>query len=320
MTRIAVVIPVFNDWESFTQLIAEIDHCASRLRAVLDLIAIDDGSSESMDASCAADLNNIGSVAIVTLACNLGHQRAIAVGLAHVHNIGVYDGVIVMDSDGEDRPKDVERLLAESHREPQAIVVAQRKQRSEGSVFLAFYLIYKLIFRVMTGQSIDFGNFCFIPNSHLVRLLYMKDLWNHLAASVVRARTPIARLQTRRGQRYAGKSKMNFSSLILHGLSAMAVFSDFLFVRLTMASVAIFAVATAAALTAAAVRVLTDLAIPGWATTVVGLAGIVLLQALTLLVVATLMTLTSRASLSFVPAIHAPVYVKQVREIKRNDR
>ena len=43
---------------------------------------------------------------------NLGHQRAIAVGLAYAEEHDPCDVVVIMDGDGEDDPKDVPRLLA----------------------------------------------------------------------------------------------------------------------------------------------------------------------------------------------------------------
>ena len=72
-----------------------------------------------------------------------------------------------MDADGEDRPEDVSRLAAAWSEDTNRIVVAQRGERSEGLAFRFFYAIYKLTFRIMTGQKIDFGNFCLLPRESL---------------------------------------------------------------------------------------------------------------------------------------------------------
>ena len=68
---------------------------------------------------------------VVQLACNLGHQRAIAVGLVEVTKLKGLDAVVVMDADGEDRVEDVIRLIGVWSQEPNRIVFARRERRSK---------------------------------------------------------------------------------------------------------------------------------------------------------------------------------------------
>ena len=65
---------------------------------------------------------------------NLGHQRAIAIGLTYIQAqmTTAYEAVVVMDGDGEDAPEDVPRLLARLEAEGgRSIVFAERTRRSE---------------------------------------------------------------------------------------------------------------------------------------------------------------------------------------------
>ena len=48
---------------------------------------------------------------ILHLQRNIGHQKAIAVGLAYIKENLACDKVLVMDSDGEDKPEDAAALL-----------------------------------------------------------------------------------------------------------------------------------------------------------------------------------------------------------------
>ncbi|HEY0552540.1 MAG TPA: hypothetical protein VGF13_23270, partial [Verrucomicrobiae bacterium] len=57
----------------------------------------------------------------------------------------------------------------------------------------------------------------------------------HYAAAVFQARLPRDLVATRRGARYSGKSKMNFVSLVIHGLQALSVFIEVVAVRLLIA-------------------------------------------------------------------------------------
>ncbi|GAA4249228.1 glycosyltransferase [Azospirillum formosense] len=309
--RVAVVTPVLDDWRCFQSLVAAIDALAHRIGRV-SVFAVDDGSAEPVDPDELVPVSrHLEQVAVIHLACNLGHQRAIAVGLAQVAAQGGFDMVIVADSDGEDQPEEFLSLIAQHDRQPGAVIVAQRHKRSEGYVFRRCYSTYKGLFRLLTGKVIDFGNFCLIPAGQLDRLLHMAELWNHLAATIVRSRVAIVKVPTVRGVRYAGRSRMNLVSLVTHGLSAISVFSDFLFVRLLLFCG--IAAVGAGALGAAAlvIRMSTDLAVPGWATTVTGIAAVILFQAITLLGVATFMMLSNRSSAPVVPARQALHYVRK---------
>jgi hypothetical protein len=273
-------------------------------------VGIDDGSSESFDHKMFST-PNLAGVEVLRLVCNLGHQRAIAVGLAELAKFNIYDAVIVMDCDGEDRPSDLIRLIETHGADSKAIVAAQRARRSEGLRFRALYMLYKWLFLLLTGRKIDFGNFMLIPRSMVARLARMPEMWNHLSAAVLRSRIGVVRVATERGRRYTGSSSMNLVSLLVHGLSAIAVFGDIVFVRLLLLASAVSSIALLLGIAAVIVRVMTDLAIPGWASNVVGISAIILFQGLTLSVVASLNMLGGRSGAVFIPALHAGEYVAE---------
>jgi polyisoprenyl-phosphate glycosyltransferase len=316
---IAIVLPVYNDWDSFAILARELDAVLARDCRTFEIYAIDDASDRTGDDVLTAVLRGLATpVTLVRLTCNLGHQRAIAVGLSLLEE-REHNAVIVMDSDGEDRPGDIPSLLELHQSHPGAIVVARRARRSEAGMFKVGYLFYKAIFRALTGKKIDFGNFCLIPRDRIRQLISMSELWNHLAATVVRSKAQLVRLSTNRGARYAGQSHMNLVSLAQHGIGAMSVFSDVLFVRLTFGAFAVLAVAAIMACSAIGVRLLTDWAIPGWATLVVGLAVIVALQVVSSLLVATMMALGGRSAFCFVPKQHARSFIDSVTTIENHE-
>jgi hypothetical protein len=116
-------------------------------------------------------LHRIREIEIIGLACNLGHQRALAVGLVEVCGREGVDAVLVMDSDGEDRPVDIPRMLEEATRRPGHIIYAKRKRRPGLIVFPVWYAFYKAVFRLLTGARIDFGNFCLIPGEKVEALI-----------------------------------------------------------------------------------------------------------------------------------------------------
>jgi polyisoprenyl-phosphate glycosyltransferase len=312
-----VVVPIFNDWSSFCILLRDLDRVFAETRREFSVIAVDDGSTDD-PSDC---LDNLGPVSalsrvrIVKLATNLGHQRAIAVGLTVANEDLSTDAVIVMDGDGEDRPEDALRLLGVNEREGNSIVVATRLERSETFSFKLLYFFYKMTFAILTGRKIKFGNFSLIPRQHIRRLVMMPDLWNNLPAALIRSRLPLIELPTKRGRRYAGTSKMNCVSLIVFGLSGISVFTDVMFVRMLILTGGLLALGTVATGVVAAMRALTNFASPGWATTVVFGFIIVIAQASVSTLTVLLLLLNGRSQRTIIPRLDCKQFILSVTEL-----
>ena len=191
------------------------------------IVFVNDGSLEPMPEQFpATPPRNIQQIQSVDLRTNLGHQRALCVGLVHLQQSGVTTPVVVMDSDGEDAPSDIPRLLenfvGEGKRE---VIFAARRLRAEGLIFKFFYKLYRTVHRGLWDSipGLATSAFC-LPL--LERLVVTSDLWNHYAAAVVKLKLPYSTVSTDRSRRFAGESKMGFVGLVIHGLSAMSVFGD----------------------------------------------------------------------------------------------
>ena len=311
--RIAVVTPVLDDWACFASLVGEISAQFTGSSVEFHICAVDDGSIASFDpASLSLPPDScIARIEILRLALNLGHQRAIAVGLCELSRRDDIDAVLVMDSDGEDRPGDIAALLKASRIDPSHIVLARRSKRFESLGFRLWYRLYKFIFHGLTGHDISFGNYSLLPIAAVRRLVHMPELWNNLAASILRSRMRCTPVATMRGRRYDGRSRMSLVSLIVHGLSAMSVHTDTIFVRVLLTSGVIAAASLLGILAIAIVRFASDLAIPGWATTVVGDLMIILLQTIVMVVAASLMMLAGRSSRPIIPIADAGQFVAE---------
>jgi hypothetical protein len=148
-----------------------------------------------------------------------------------------------------------------------------------------------------------------VPRSALIRLMAVPDLWNHYAAAVYRARLPRRLVPLPRGRRLAGTSKMNFVSLLIHGLTAMSVFSDQVSARLLTASVGFAAASAGLIVLVVCVRLFTDLAVPGWATYTVGVLLGLVVQALAFAILFSFLIASRRSSMSFVLQRDAPYFI-----------
>lgn len=310
--KVIIITPVFNDWESFEQLQADIDLSLHDVDVDYQLLAVNDDSSTPPPPDIGCD--------VLHLTCNIGHQRAIAIALALVADEFSCDQVIVMDADGEDRPSDIPAMLRAASEKPSAIVVARRDKRSEGAAFKIGYRLYQGLFRLFTGQRLPFGNFCLIPADVVKRIVFQDSLWNHLPATVLRSRFDVVMVPTARGTRYAGQSKMNAGSLVLLGLSAVSVYSDVALLRTLSGSFLLSLLAFIGIAITVSVRVFSELGIPGWASNVVGSMSIIFVQCLFVSIFLLFIVLANRSQRGFIAAQHFRDYVLKVDRSSKRQR
>ena len=307
----ALVIPVFDDWATVAALLAEIDQTASLVDTTFHAILVNDGSyAPDRHEFDPAGYRRIPCIETLNLVCNLGHQRAIAVGLVAAAALPHVAGVVVMDGDGEDRPKDIPVLLRAAAQPPGYIICARRRERSEPRLFRVSYWAYKVIFRVLTGNVIAFGNFCLIRRSALNNVIHNPATWNHLAASILQSRIPVIGADTIRGRRLAGETKMNFISLLLHGMSAISVYAELVMIRIVLATLGIAGLTVVGIAIVTSVRLFTSYAIPGWASTVFGSLAVILTQLLVFATIAAFTLLNARSTKPTIPALDAMQFVE----------
>jgi glycosyltransferase involved in cell wall biosynthesis len=313
---LVILIPVFNDWPAVARLLIELDRVLDAAGRDARVLLVDDGSSDPPIAELAPPSpSRLREVEMLQLRRNVGHQRAIAIGLSHTEAAIPCNAVVVMDGDGEDRPDEVPRLVDALERgDGRRIIFAERLRRSEGLLFAAMYALYRWLHVLLTGERVRFGNFSAIPASVLGRLVAMSDLWNHYAAAVIKSRVPYGTIVTTRGVRYAGSTKMNYVALVTHGLSAMSVFGDWIGVRLLAATLGAATVVIAAILGSLAIG-WTAGRWPAWMPYVLGVLVLLLAQALAVSLAFVFIILSGRDSSAFIPLRDYGYFVAGVRKV-----
>jgi hypothetical protein len=317
---IIILIPVFNDWQALSILLKKLDHYLQDKNILTEVLVIDDASIVSPhEAFNNLNFKALKKIHILELRRNLGHQRAIAVGLAFIETKFTSLAVVVMDGDGEDDPRDVVRLIHKCQEyDYTKLIFAQRTKRSENRKFRLFYWLYKNFYKVLTGQNIRVGNFSIIPPKILSRLVVVSELWNHYAVGVLKARVPYTEISCVRGIRLAGRPQMNFVSLITHGLSAISVYGDVVGVRLLVASLILILLTGLIILTVIGIKLFTTLAIPGWASYIVALFSIILIQFVMLSMFFIFTILSGRNASSFIPKRDYHYFVLSVQTVFPN--
>jgi len=238
-----IVTPVFNDWECLNLLLPRLDSVMSGYSHVSSttVLVVDDASNEPADINFDVDAaQSIQSLKILRHHRNLGHQRAIGIGLTFALEHIPCDVVVVMDADGEDTPEDVPKLLDEVRRTDGAkIVFAERMRRSESLLFILFYHLYRFAHLVLTGISVRVGNFSAIPSRYLSNFSVISETWSHYAAAIFATSLPRTSVPIARGKRLAGNPKMNFTALVTHGLAALSVHGAIIGIRMLVSASAL---------------------------------------------------------------------------------
>ena len=160
--KFKILIPVYNDWQSVSELLDNIDHNLSGIDHEVSVIIVNDASNHDRKEEDKT-FDNINSIKILNMRMNQGHARCIATGLKYIYEKEDFDYIIPMDGDGEDRPEEIKEFINQIQNSNGKPIVGRRVKRSEGLFFKACYEFHKLITLTFTGKSIKFGNYTCLP-------------------------------------------------------------------------------------------------------------------------------------------------------------
>ena len=230
MKKIKILIPVYNDWETLIKLFDEINKVIEDIENVeFDCMIVNDASTTKPP-----DIKvpkNIKKIEIFNMKQNRGHARCNAFAIRYLSKMGNFDHLIVMDGDGEDRPEEIKYLVNQALEDQNISVVAKRVKRSEGFLFQIFYEIHKLITLVFTGKQINFGNYSCLTKKDVVTLTQQESLWSSFSGTLKKSISRLNTINSTRGLRYFGPSKMSLLNLGIHSFSIIAVFKSQVFLR-----------------------------------------------------------------------------------------
>ena len=232
MKKIIILIPVFNDWESLIKLISEINENVKDYKNIsFDLMIVNDASTIKQPKLIKP--SNINSIQIFNMKENRGHARCNAFGIRYVEKNKEFNNLILMDGDGEDRPVEIKNLINESINKPNISIVAKRIKRSEGPIFQLLYQIHKIITYVFTGKNINFGNYSCLTKKDVEKLNSEASLWSSYSGTLKKIIPEFGEIDSIRGKRYFGPSKMSLLKLLMHSFAIIAVFKYQVFLRST---------------------------------------------------------------------------------------
>jgi len=278
---LSVVATVFDEQECVGELASRTLVALRAIGHPFEFIIVNDGSRDGTLARLIALSAENPELRVIDLFRNFGVMAAVTAGIAQAKG----EAIIVMDGDLQDPPELIGEMV-EKWRNGADIVVGERTSRSEGPILRFFISIYYWFYGKLSdiSSSASVGNFGLI-DKRLARIMTaMPERQRYFAGLRDWLGGRQEAVSYHRAGREHGSSRQGIIGLLRHARSGIVSFT----VRpLRMASLASFLLALLMLLTglaAISIRLITDVAIPGWATYVTLIAFLGMTQSLALAV------------------------------------
>jgi len=211
---ISIVIPMYNEEESAAKTLSEVVKSLENYKGKYEIIFVDDCSKDN---SIEAVLNarNDLKVKILALRKNVGHMRALCIGIARAEG----DCVITLDCDLQDPPRYIPKLIEIYLSANQNIDVIQtvRANRESDTFFKSTTAkLYYRIIRALTGISLtsNAADYRLMSRSCVDTLTSLPEKEKILRLLIPALGFKVKELEITRDIRYAGKSKYPISKMI----------------------------------------------------------------------------------------------------------
>ena len=222
--RHIILIPVYNDEKSLNKLLIKIDsHLDQVTNFRTEILILDDKSTDRINLDN-KKFKNLEKISILTVKENLGSQKIIAVGLNYLTKIKENFFITVMDSDGEDNPVEIEKMLELALKNVDHVITSNRKGRNDSLLIRFLYKLHLLITFFFSFKWISFGNFTTFNSKNIEKILSDTSSWLAHSSSVIK-NCKIKRVYARRDKRYFDESKLSLIKLIEHSIRVNAVFA-----------------------------------------------------------------------------------------------
>ena len=225
MARHTVVTPCYNDWKSLNKLLSELNKIKKKSRSKLDIFIMNDYSNLKFNIK-KNKYKNIKSINIINLKRNVGSQKAIFIGLQYIKKQNFSSTITIMDSDGEDDPVKVAKLINLSQKFKKHIIVAERSQRTEKVHFKFLNYLRLILTFLVTGKYLNFGNFSSFHSSILKKILVNSNLSMAYSAGVAKNYIHFKKYPIKKKKRFFGFSKVSFNFLLEHSVNIISVFKN----------------------------------------------------------------------------------------------
>ena len=223
MIALSIVIPIYNEQETLTNLFDRLNHELDNIRrelcsvqtlqgtVTIEILFIDDGSTDNSRQIISSVVANNSIYRQINLSRNFGHQAAVAAGF----NFARGQAIVIMDGDLQDPPELIKNLVS-IWNQGYKVVYAQRRTRQAPLMINAAYKLYYKIISALSDSPVqpDSGDFSILDRTvvDVINQLPEKERYMRGLRAWVGFRQ--TSLEYDRPQRKTGKTKYSLAKLL----------------------------------------------------------------------------------------------------------
>jgi dolichol-phosphate mannosyltransferase len=226
LSLLSIIIPTYNEETNLEELYSRLNKVSSEILYACEFIFIDDGSIDKSFQLIIHFANQDNRVKYIRFTRNFGHQIAIQAGLEASKG----DLVIIMDSDLQNPPEIIPKLINTLINGPWQVVHGKRlsrKNESKGKKLTAS-LFYKL-FNSLSDNNIplDTGDFRILTKKVVQNINKMEEPNKFLRGQISWLGYLQTTLEYESSDRKSGKSSYTYRKMINLAANGITGFSDF---------------------------------------------------------------------------------------------
>lgn len=222
MTKISVIIPVFNEEEIIHEISSRLHNSLKKATEDYELIFVNDGSKDNTLKFLLSERANDHRLKILNLSRNFGHQAAYTAGLNYARG----EFTVMMDGDLQDPPELIPEMFAKISQSDADIIYGKRTDRNEGLIKKLFIWIFHRIFNKLSKNNQgNSGNFCMLNRKSLEAFLKLGEKNRYLPGLRFFIGFNQDYIEYSRPERTSGKAKMSLWKLMKLAFDAIFSFS-----------------------------------------------------------------------------------------------
>ena len=277
---ISVVMPVYNESPTLPKLHERLSAMAAGVEFRMEFIFVDDGCRDDSFATLVRLGESDPRIRVVQLSRNFGHQIALTAGLDHARG----DAVVAMDSDLQDPPEVIPRLI-ERWTAGFEVVYAVRESRAGESTFKRWTAsLHYRVMRAITSVDIpiDTGDFRLMGKRALDAFKQMREHHRYVRGMVSWVGFSQTGVLYRREPRFQGETNYTFRRMVKLSKDGLTAFSMFPLKLAAYLGLLAFAASITVLLWVLWLKFVSGTSIPGWASMMCAVLFLMSLQFLIL--------------------------------------
>ncbi len=223
MSYISVVAPIFNESELINEFAKQVTIELEKIHPDYELIFIDDGSTDNSWEIIKELASKEERISGLKFSKNFGHHYAITAGLNNSNG----DWTVVMDSDLQDRPQVIPKLVDKAL-EGYDVVFVSRVNRPESLIYKIMQKIFYSTLNLLSGLKLDStqANFSILNRKVVDSFKQFPEQARFYGSTVKWLGFKRTSIKAQHGSRFGGRPSYTFKKRLALASDIILSFSD----------------------------------------------------------------------------------------------